>query len=266
MFEAKLEQGSLLKNILEAVKELVSDANFDCTSNGMALQAMDTACVSLVHLLLRDGAFDHFRCDRPLSLGVNMNSLSKIMKCATPKDSITLKAEDKGDTLSFIFESPEHERYSEFDMKLIEIEADQLGIPETEYSAVIHMPSSEFKRICTDLNVIGDSVTIAATKAGVKFSANGEVGNGSILVRQNASADDDKKATMIELREPVTLTFALKYLTTFSKSNNLSNSVTLSLSKESPLLVEYKFNENGHIRYYLAPKIDDEDAGEVEEE
>jgi proliferating cell nuclear antigen len=258
MFEAKLEQGSLLKKILEAVKELVNDANFDCTSNGMSLQAMDNTHVALVHLLLREGAFDHYRCDRPLSLGVNMGSLSKILKCAGNNDSITLKAEDSGDSLSFVFESPEHERYSEFEMKLVDIEADQLGIPETEYSAVIRMPSAEFKRICADLSVIGDTVTLAATKAGVKFSTTGEIGNGSILVRQNASADDEKNATLIELKENVTLTFALKYLNIFAKSNALADSVTLSLSKDSPLLVEYKFNDNGHIRYYLAPKIDEE--------
>lgn len=265
MFEAKLVQGSLLKKILEAIKDLVNDANFDCTSNGMALQAMDTAHVSLVHLLLREGAFDHFRCDRPLSLGVNMGSLSKILKCADSKDSITLKADDNGDSLSFVFEAPENDRYSEFEMKLIEIEADQLGIPETEYSAVVRMPSVEFKRICSDLSVIGDTVTIAATKAGVKFSSSGEVGNGSILVRQNAAADDEKTATMIELKENVTLTFALKYLNTFSKSNPLSDTVTLSLSKESPLLVEYKINDNGHIRYYLAPKIDEDEENADEE-
>lgn len=36
MFEARLVQGSLLKKILEAVKELVESANFDCSSNGIA--------------------------------------------------------------------------------------------------------------------------------------------------------------------------------------------------------------------------------------
>jgi proliferating cell nuclear antigen len=35
--------------------------------------------------------------------------------------------------------------------------------------------------------------------------------------------------------------------------------VTLSLSPEVPLVVEYAIGEIGHIRYYLAPKIDDEE-------
>ncbi len=38
MFEARLTQGSLLKKIIEAMKELVTDANLDCTASGVTLQ------------------------------------------------------------------------------------------------------------------------------------------------------------------------------------------------------------------------------------
>lgn len=38
MFEARLLQGALLKKIIEAIRELVVDANIDCNENGMELQ------------------------------------------------------------------------------------------------------------------------------------------------------------------------------------------------------------------------------------
>ena len=106
MFEARLLQGSVLKKILEAVKDLVTDANFDCNSSGISLQAMDTSHVSLVSMLLRSEGFDPFRCDRNLSLGINLGSMSKILKCAGNDDIITMKAADSGDKVSFVFESP----------------------------------------------------------------------------------------------------------------------------------------------------------------
>jgi len=43
MFEARLAQASLLKKILESLKDLVTDANFDCSATGIALQAMDSS-------------------------------------------------------------------------------------------------------------------------------------------------------------------------------------------------------------------------------
>ena len=36
--------------------------------------------------------------------------------------------------------------------------------------------------------------------------------------------------------------------------------VGLNMSSEVPLMVEYKIENLGHIRFYLAPKIDEEAA------
>ena len=72
MFEARLVQGDVLKKIIESVKELVSEATLDCCESGISLQAMDSSHVSLVSLLLRSDGFETYRCDRNLSLGLNL--------------------------------------------------------------------------------------------------------------------------------------------------------------------------------------------------
>jgi proliferating cell nuclear antigen len=64
--------------------------------------------------------------------------------------------------------------------------------------------------------------------------------------------------TKVEMDEPVCLNFALRYLNFFTKASSLSDTVILSLSADVPLVVEYRIAELGHIRYYLAPKIEDE--------
>jgi proliferating cell nuclear antigen len=69
MFEARLVQGNLLKKVVDAIKDLVTDANFDCSGSGFNLQAMDNSHVSLVAMQLRSDGFEHFRCDRNLSMG-----------------------------------------------------------------------------------------------------------------------------------------------------------------------------------------------------
>ena len=53
---------------------------------------------------------------------------------------------------------------------------------------------------------------------------------------------------MIDLQESVTLTFALRYLNFFTKATSLSDSVTISMSKDVPLVVEYKIGEVGYLR------------------
>jgi len=259
MFEARLQHASTLKKILEAMKDLVTEANFDCSSSGIALQAMDSSHVSLIALLLRNDGFEHYRCDKNLSLGINLASMSKILKCAGNDDNVTLKADDNGSVITFMFESPRQDKISDFELKLMEIDSDVLGIPDTEYKAVIKMPASEFQRICRDLTILGDTVVISVTKEGVKFSVSGELGNGNITCRQSNEADaKEEEKTEIEIQEPVQLTFALRYLNMFTKASPLSGTVSLSMSKDVPLVVEYRIEEKGYVRYYLAPKIEDD--------
>ena len=113
-------QGSLLKKVLESIKDLVNDANFDCSATGFSLQAMDSSHVALVALLLRAEGFEHYRCDRNISMGMNLNNMSKMLKCAGNDDIITIKADDGSDTVTFMFESPSKILFLPFFFQLID--------------------------------------------------------------------------------------------------------------------------------------------------
>ena len=120
-------------------------------------------------------------------------------------------------------------------------------------------------------------MVISCTKEGVKFSAAGDIGVGNIKLAQTANVDKEEEAVTIEMQEPVTLTFATRwvfnmfsfyqsityiyrrYLNMFTKASCLAPQVSLSMSPDVPLVVEYNIADFGHIRYYLAPKIEDED-------
>ncbi|XP_005092985.1 proliferating cell nuclear antigen [Aplysia californica] len=262
MFEARLVQGSMLKKIMESIKDLLTEAIFDCSSTGITLQAMDSSHVSLVAMSMKSDGFDTYRCDRNLSMGIHLPSLSKIMRCAGNDDIITMKAADEADTVSLVFEAPNQEKVSDYEMKLIDLDTEHLGIPETEYSCIVKLPSAEFQRICRDLSQLGDSVVIACTKEGVKFSASGELGTGNIKLSQNASTDKEEEAVVVDMNEAVCLTFALRYLNFFTKATPLSPQVTLSMSQDVPLVVEYKIADMGYLRFYLAPKIEDQEQQE----
>ena len=169
------------------------------------------------------------------------------------------------------------------------------------------MPSAEFKRICQEITVIGDTVKISASKDGVKFSVAGDLGTGSITCKQNAGVEEEKDSVQIKLDEEVSLTFALRYLNSFAKVSThmqttapqahsfslrfdactrsqlptnrcarfffclvclvfqatpLSGMVSLKMSPDVPLVVEYAIEDIGHIRFYLAPKIEESEDAE----
>jgi DNA polymerase III sliding clamp (beta) subunit (PCNA family) len=118
---------------------------------------MDNSHVALVSMMLKAESFSPYRCDRNVALGVNLTSLTKVLRAAQNEDILTIKAEDAPDVLNLVFESSESDRLSEYDLKLMDIDQEHLGIPDTEYAATITMPSSEFRRICVDLMALSES-------------------------------------------------------------------------------------------------------------
>lgn len=68
-------------------------------------------------------------------------------------------------------------------MRLMDIDQEHLGIPDTSYDAIVTMSSVEFQKICRDLTSLGESVKIEVTKEGIRFSADGEIGSASVMLK-----------------------------------------------------------------------------------
>ena len=186
---------------------------------------------------------------------------ARLTRATRPRTTLPLTRENPLSSFSVYAPNTDQDKISDFELKLMDIDSEHLGIPDTEYAATVKMPSAEFARICRDLSSIGDTVTISVSKDGVKFATTGDIGQANITCRQNTSVDKDNQ-TVIDLQEPVTLTFALRYLNSFTKATPLAPMVQLQMSKELPVVVQYLIADMGYVRYYLAPKIEDEENAE----
>merc|ERR1719384_2772609 len=162
-------------------------------------------------MLLRAEGFEPWRCDRSCQIGVHLEHLSKLLKCMGSKDSVEIKYQEDAEDM-----------VSDFSLKCMEIDVEQLGIPETEYKSSVQMPASEFQRICRDLGAFGDTVTIKVGKEEVQFGASGDMGNGTMSLRNSTAMDDDDGAeTVIDCKEALSQNFALRYLQNFTKATAL---------------------------------------------
>lgn len=66
---------------------------------------MDNSHVALVAVKLNADGFRRYRCDRPMPLGVNLGSLTKVLKCAKDDDQVILRANDDADVLNLTYEA-----------------------------------------------------------------------------------------------------------------------------------------------------------------
>merc|ERR1719497_207980 len=230
----------------------------DCTWTPFSLQSMDSSHVALVSLMLREAAFSEFKCDRAASLGMNVDSLGKIFKMCGSGDSLKLRWQDGADTVGFQCESGEDDRVADFDLKLMQIESEHMEIPEQQYKVLAKLPSGEFQKICRDLKEFGETMQMRASKDGIRFSVQGDVGTGNVVLKPRESEKPEERVSLT-VHEAITATFALRYLVTFSKAAPLCSTVELGLGPDSPLSVKYALEnaDNGFMQFYLAPKIDE---------
>ena len=87
MLEAKFEEASLFKRIIDGFKDCVQLVNFQCKEDGIIAQAVDDSRVLLVSLEIGVEAFQEYRCDHPVTLGMDLTSLSKILRCGNNTDT-----------------------------------------------------------------------------------------------------------------------------------------------------------------------------------
>jgi len=114
---------------------------------------------------------------------MSLTSLQKIIKCAGNNDMVTLRADESVDVLALLFEAKKQDRVGEYEMKLMDIDQEHLGIPDTVYDAEISLPATEFARIIRDLKELGESVKIEVSKDGVRFSADGDIGTAAVTLK-----------------------------------------------------------------------------------
>mmetsp|Transcript_18803 Transcript_18803/g.20924 ORF Transcript_18803/g.20924 Transcript_18803/m.20924 type:complete len:258 (-) Transcript_18803:66-839(-) len=254
---AVFRSADVFKKLVVAIKDLVVDVNIHATEQGISLQAMDATHVSLVAFVLHGESIERYECNKPLKLGVNLPMLAKIVRCAANDAVMTLEVDEQDlEVLTIQFETPN--KLAQFSIRLLDLDADELKIPDTEFTATVTLNSSVFQQTLRNLAAIGDvdAITITAEEQGITFAVADVLKSQNGLIR--LAIDDNDEGTQIDLDEDaVSMAYSLSHMNKFTKATPLSSNVQLSLSDEVPLVVEYAVVELGLLKFYLAPKIDD---------
>ena len=68
----KTVQSSAFRILIEALKEILVDANLECDETGIKMIAMDSSHTVLAHLKLFSDKFEFYQCLEKRVLGINM--------------------------------------------------------------------------------------------------------------------------------------------------------------------------------------------------
>jgi len=281
ILEVTTVQTGPFKILVDALKDFLIDCNIECipveTDNistdenaGLKILALNSKEGMLVHLKLHAYNFDKYICYQKQYLGINMQSLYKILKSMTNSDILTIK---RGNTnkdrnrLCFEIKNTDREQKFEWNLQLLDIDSDILDISSASFQAVVIMTSADFQKVCRDMNgVEAKYVDITLCEDTLIFECKGEFADGRAEYKDiNTKKLDSKgyyptitikRGESFEKGAIITGKYELKNLLLFTKCTSLCNHIEIYLQNEFPLLIKYTVASLGFIHLCLSPILD----------
>jgi proliferating cell nuclear antigen len=251
----KTIQTNPFRNLIEATKEILTDTNFVFTSDGVKLITLDTTTQTiLVHLKLYAKNFETYYCEEPIQIGLNLPNFYKLIKTIQNNDTLVLYIDrNNRNELGIRIENGEKNYLTNYKLNLIEVDSDDITIPEHEFQSIIMLPSSDFNRICRDMDIISDTIEIKSIGSQLIFSCKGEIGN------QETIMGETEKGLKFEHTPQdnniVQGYYNLKHLKLFHKCTNLSGVLIMYLKNSYPMVLEFSVGNLGILKLALAPKM-----------
>ncbi len=257
ILEIKTVQASAFRILVEALKEILTDANFECDETGIKMIAMDSSRTVLVHLKLHADKFESYVCTEKKVLGISMINLFRVIKTMNNNDTLTLFLErEKDSVLGIKIENSEKNTTSTFHLNLMDLHVDNIQIPSVEFESVITMPSTDFQKIIRDMHNYADLIDIKSVEEHLIFSCKGDFCCQETIIGETQTGMNFAKNKKPD--EIIQGEFALKHLVLFGKCTNLCNSIQMFLKNDYPLVIKYTVASLGEIKLCLAPSCQEE--------
>jgi proliferating cell nuclear antigen len=244
----KTVQATAVKAVFEVLKDILNDVNIYFNKDGISILTLDTARAALVDLRLNAENFEEYIFkDNELSAGFNISNTYKLLKSISNND-ILIGEIETSEFFKMKIENKSKNSYSQFSLKLLDIDEDQIQKPELKMDCVTTMPSINFQRICRDMNNLATDVEIIRKDNEFIIQCEGDFADQKTVIE---CADETPFKGTIQGR------YSLKYLNMFTKATGMCSTVQIMQEFDNRFLVlKYNIADLGELKFYLAAKVD----------
>lgn len=247
-----------IRNMITAIKDILTDATITFTKEGMKIINFDKTHTILVNVSLHANRFEKYNCiPDKIIVCANTLHLFKVISTMSNDDTLSIYI-DKADYhdgivshLGLQYDNGDIKQCYSQKLRLIEPDTEEMHVPDVEYSTAINMPSSDFQKIIRDLNGISDRIEIKSVGNDLIFSCDGSFASSRIF-----RSESDGYMNFIQKSDASVIIqgeFSLKSLSHFIKCTPLCTHLEMYLGNDLPLIVKYDVASLGEIKLCLAP-------------
>ncbi len=241
-----IAEPQILKESINVISELVSEATLKFDQDKIEIVAMDPANVAMIVFKLLSSAFVEYSVEEPINLSISLDSLNQVLKRSKPSDTINITLDQEKNKLKVQLKGNSTRT---FNISLLELDESEQKVPDLQFPVSINLHSSVFNDAIDDMDIVAESVALVAQKDNFKIEAEGNLNNASVDMQAsdslNIKATDDK----------VKSKYSIEYLKKIVKGSKLSPQVAINFNKDYPLKVEYKVTDKLDLAFILAPRV-----------
>lgn len=255
-------------NLFQHLKVFSANVNIMFEDSRMYVQTMDSSRISIIEISLPAGWFNKYEINEKHCIGVNTTILFKILNSREPSQDIAIHFDTEDSDKLFIHFHSENKAVFDkhFEIPLMEIDTELMGIPEYESNADLTMCSANFSNIIGQLKMFGDNLTIECTEENIVLSSSSEE-SGKMNVHIQI---DDLNSFAINDGQRLNLSFSLPYLHNICLYHKIAKEIEIQLTDGFPLRARYYLGDTADteeessdsnkpiLSFYLAPKIDED--------
>lgn len=243
--------------IFQQMKNWSSHINMHFENEKLYIQSMDKSHICLANIEIKGKWFSNYDCVTNTKVSVDSNHFAILMNYALKHDIIELKFEDEVDPdklyINFLNLKEKKGSFDHFfELNLIDVEEDSLGIPDVEYDVDFIIESKKFVEVLSELNTFGQDLNIICNDNVVELNASGEYAK----IKVNIPIDDLNEYAIAE-GEELNISFSLSHLCKMCCSMKLGTTIDVSLSGEYPMSLKYNLGDDSTVIFYIAPKVTD---------
>jgi len=269
LFEIKTGKGSVFAKVFELVQSYIKEINIKITPEGFFISSYDLSNLSLTKIDLLQNKFEFFQCEKPLTIGVNTQTIYRTIKSISKKDTLTFYIDSESpDKLCILLADPSGIS-KEYHIPLLMINSNYIEISNDkfdEFNHVINLPTARFKSIIKDFDLM-DTTTIEIKSFNKKLSfksCDGDVNSVINAIELSAhqkknvaellQGEDIKQITYSKCDDQIIQgKFNLRKMKILIKATNLCEYMNIYLRNDSPLILQYNAADLGPFSFFLNP-------------
>ncbi len=246
MFEALIQDVSVIKDSLDAISSLITEGTFSISKDGLELKAMDPASVAMVIFKILPSAFLEYSCEKDENATINLVNFVAILKRARANDRIKLELSESKLNIRMVGDFKRS-----FSLPLIDLAQNQQKIPDLTFKSKVELFSNVLKDGIKDASMVSDCVMFEAKPESFTIKSFGELSETQLELTK-----DSPSMISIESDGEQKAKYSIDYFEKMLKGTKSSDKIKISFSTDYPVRIDCNKIDKYQLSFILAPRVD----------